>query len=86
MSLRDEIEDRLKSEFSPEEILVSDDSLQHVGHAGAGDGGHYGVLIIAERFRAHSLLERHRLIYDALLPLRKNIHALSIRALAPGDI
>ena len=86
MSLRDDIEDRLRIEFAPEDLEVGDDSLHHVGHAGAKDGGHYAVLIVAERFRGYSLLDRHRLIYDVLAPLRQNIHALSIRALAPGEI
>lgn len=86
MSLRDDIEDRLRIEFAPEDLEVGDDSLQHAGHAGAKDGGHYAVLVVAERFRGCSLLERHRLVYDALTPLRKNIHALSIRALVPGEI
>ncbi len=86
MSVRDAIGERLKEVFAPAEILVTDDSLQHVGHAGAGSGGHYTVLIIAERFRGCGLLERHRLVYEALAGLRKDIHALSIRALVPGDI
>ncbi|MHB1512555.1 MAG: BolA family protein [Acidiferrobacter sp.] len=86
MSLRDVIEAQLKDAFAPEELLVTDDSLQHVGHAGAGDGGHYSVLIVSDRFREQGLLERHRMVYDALASLRKEIHALSIRALIPGDI
>ncbi|MHB8254164.1 MAG: BolA family protein [Acidiferrobacter sp.] len=86
MSLRDDIEERLRIEFAPEDLEVGDDSLQHVGHVGAQDGGHYAVLIVTNRFQGRSLLDRHRLVYDALTPLRKNIHALSIRALAPGEI
>ncbi|MHB1566687.1 MAG: BolA family protein [Acidiferrobacter sp.] len=86
MSLRDDIHDRLIAAFQPEELEVSDDSRQHAGHAEAGEGGHYAVVIVAERFRDCSLLERHRLVYDALTPLRQGIHALSIRALAPGDL
>lgn len=86
MSLKDAIGERLRDAFAPEELLVTDDSLQHVGHAGAGNGGHYSVVIVAERFRGCGLLERHRLVYEALADLRKDIHALSIRALVPGDI
>ncbi|HUW99219.1 MAG TPA: BolA family protein [Acidiferrobacter sp.] len=86
MSLRDDIEERLRIEFAPEDLEVGDDSRHHIGHAGAKGGGHYTVLIVAEGFRGHSLLDRHRLVYDALAPLRQNIHALSIRALAPGEI
>ncbi|MDA8361369.1 MAG: BolA family transcriptional regulator [Gammaproteobacteria bacterium] len=87
MSLVEAIQDRLTEAFAPSELEVSDDSRQHAGHAGAAEGGgHYAVLIVSERFRGRSLLERHRLVYGALEPLRKDIHALSIRAFVPGDI
>ncbi len=86
MSLYEEIENTLQRAFTPDELEVTDDSRQHAGHAGARSGGHFSVLIVAEAFRGRSLLERHRLVYDALSPLKSGIHALSVRALAPGEI
>lgn len=78
------IEALLSSAFSPDQILVKDQSHLHAGHAGAEDGrGHFEVIIVAEAFRDCSRIETHRLVYDALGEMMTtDIHALSIRASA----
>jgi len=78
------IEAILSTAFSPDELLVKDQSHLHSGHAGAADGrGHFEVLIVAEAFRNCSRIACHRLIYAALGDLMTtDIHALSIRASA----
>lgn len=81
------IREALIAELAPDEIDVIDESHKHIGHAGARSGlGHFAVVIRSARFAGHSLLERHRLVYDALGDMmRTDIHAVSIRALAPDD-
>jgi len=81
------IEKILTDSFQPENILVTDQSHQHIGHAGAKDGrGHFNVNITAEIFIGKSLIERHRLIYQTLSKLMEtDIHALQISAKAPND-
>jgi BolA family transcriptional regulator, general stress-responsive regulator len=70
----------------PLRLELTDDSAQHVGHAGAAGGGHYRLLVVAPEFAGRSALARHRLIYDALGELmRGRIHALSIMALTPEE-
>jgi BolA protein len=78
------IETILSDAFSPDELLVKDQSHLHAGHAGAKDGrGHFEVMIVAEAFRNRSRIECHRLVYEALGQLMTtDIHALSIRASA----
>ncbi len=78
------IEALLTVVFTPDELLVKDQSNLHVGHAGAQDGrGHFEVLIVADAFRGCNRIECHRLIYKALGDLMTtDIHALSIRASA----
>jgi len=78
------IEALLTKAFSPDQLLVKDQSHLHAGHAGAKDGrGHFEVIIVAEAFRGCSRIECHRLIYEALGDLlTTDIHALSIRASA----
>jgi BolA protein len=80
------IRDRLAA-LEPETIELVDESALHAGHAGAqGGGGHFRLTIVSARFRGQDVRARHRLVYDALGPLmRREIHALSIRALAPGE-
>ncbi len=73
--------------LQPESIAIEDDSHRHAGHAGARDGGHYQLQIVAQAFAGKSTIARHRMIYDAAGDLmRGRIHALSIRAETPGNV
>jgi len=77
---------QLESRLHPLELDIQDDGGQHIGHANEGSG-HYSVRIVAPAFATQSLLQRHRMIYAALDNLlQTDIHALSIKALAPGEI
>lgn len=50
------------------------------------DGAHFEALVIAEEFEGKRPLARHQLVYRCLGTLvGKEIHALSIRALTPGE-
>lgn len=68
-------------------IAIEDESHRHAGHAGAKDGGHYKLEIVATAFAGKNTVARHRLIYDAVGDLmRGRIHALSIRAFTPEEV
>lgn len=81
------IEERLRAALDPEDFEIVDDSAAHAGHAGArSGGGHFNVFIVSRAFSGKTPLQRHRLVYDALANLmHKDIHALSIKALAPEE-
>ena len=87
MNVASEIRQRLAT-LEPESLEIVDESGQHVGHEGAkGGGGHYQLVIVSPRFAGKPLQLRHRMIYQALGALmRKEIHALAIRAYAPDEI
>ncbi|MBO6766023.1 BolA family transcriptional regulator [Maricaulis sp.] len=88
MSMRDTIQARLEAALSPQQLDVRDDSHLHAGHAGARPGGesHFTVEIVADAFAGRSRVERHRLVNEALShELAGQIHALVIRARAPGE-
>ena len=73
--------------LQPDSIIIEDDSHLHAGHAGAREGGHYQLHIVAQAFAGKSTIARHRMIYDAAGDLmRGQIHALSIRAEVPGEV
>ena len=74
--------------LAPTAIELIDESHKHIGHAGARDGrGHYALKIVSDEFHGVGAVERHRKIYAALGDLMQtDIHALSITALAPGEI
>jgi len=80
------IKQKLNESIQPELIEIVDDSAAHAGHAGAKQGGHFNVTIVAKVFDGKSLIQRHQLIYQALSDLMKNeIHALGINALTPSE-
>ena len=76
----------LRQALAAERVEVVDESAQHAGHAGARHGGHFAVTVVSPTFNGLSALQRHRLVYAALERLLKSdVHALSIRALAPAE-
>ena len=81
------IEQILTERFSPLHLRLIDDSANHAGHAGAtSGGGHYKVTIVSESFEGRSLLERHRMVNEALAGLIGGaIHALGLKTLAPSQ-
>jgi BolA protein len=83
-----EIEHKLRAALQPLKLEIEDESHKHAGHAGAREsgGGHFSVTIVSAAFTGLGLLQRHRLVYDALGDtMRREIHALSIRALSPEE-
>ena len=88
MDTRTDMIRRHLSALEPERLEVEDQSHLHAGHAGAqAGGGHFTVLIVSQHFSGKSLLERHRMVYRALRnAMQTEIHALSIKAYAPGEL
>jgi BolA protein len=83
-----EIERRLIAALAPTRLAVINDSARHSGHAGDDGSGesHFTVEIEAPAFAAMTRLERQRAVNAALGDLMQGrIHALAIRARAPGE-
>lgn len=87
MNVADRIEESLAT-LQPESLEVVDESAAHAGHAGArAGGGHYRLVIVSRAFAGKPAQIRHRMVYDALGPMMKHeIHALAIKAYAPGEL
>ncbi len=83
-----EIESRLEAAFSPVSLTVTNDSAKHGGHAGDDGSGesHFSVEIVSSAFAGVSRLERQRMVNKALGDLPgQRVHALAIKAKAPGE-
>ena len=79
---------RLNSSLSPTNIELIDESEQHRGHGGYNPAGesHFSLRIESPAFAGKNRVERQRMIYSALGDLMEaRVHALSIRATAPGE-
>lgn len=88
MSTSDHIKQLLEKSFPIHSLEVIDESHKHAGHAEAkkSGGGHFRVIIISSDFESKTLIQRHRMVYDALKPIATQIHALSISTKIPSEI
>ncbi|MEC4677256.1 MAG: BolA family protein [Nitrospirota bacterium] len=83
---KEKILNRMKDVLLATELDVIDESWKHAGHAGAGGGGHFIVHLVSEKFEGVSLLDRNRMVFDALKEeMQAEIHALVIKAKSPGE-
>ena len=88
MRTKDIIINKLREAFTPESLDVTDESHLHEGHAGHRPGGetHFRLYIVSPAFQGKSRVERHRMINATLAAeLAASVHALAIKALAPGE-
>jgi BolA protein len=82
------IQHKLTDAFAPTRLEIEDDSARHAGHAGASPGGesHFNVTIESAAFAGAAKVARQRMVYRALADeLAGPLHALSVKALAPGE-
>jgi len=81
-------DDDLRKAFQIQALKIEDESHLHAGHAGAASGGgHFRLEIVAPEFQGLNLVARHRAVYAALnRHIPKEIHALTIVALAPDEL
>jgi BolA family transcriptional regulator, general stress-responsive regulator len=83
-----EMIDRLTAALSPTRLDLEDQSNQHIGHAGHDPRGesHFALTIESAAFAGLNRVERQRKVYAALGELmRERVHALTIKASAPGE-
>lgn len=83
-----EIAARLTAALSPSKLDVINDSAKHRGHMGDDGSGesHFTVVIESAAFAGKSRLERQRMVNRALGDIMvERVHALAIRATAPGE-
>jgi BolA protein len=74
--------------LSPSRIELVDVSEDHRGHGGYNPAGesHFTLAIQSPTFAGKSRVERQRMVYAALGELMDaRVHALSIKASAPGE-
>ncbi|MCV3238628.1 BolA family protein [Mesorhizobium sp. ZC-5] len=96
MSIQETMEKKLSEAFSPERLVVINESHLHAGHHHV-DGGHEAVFdgsgethfrirIVSPAFAGKSRIERHRAVNDILADeMKAGLHALAIEPAAPGE-
>ena len=79
---------RLNSSLAPTRIELTDDSEKHRGHGGYNPAGesHFSLQIESAAFSGKSRIDRQRMVHSAIGDLlHERVHALTIRARAPGE-
>ena len=84
MTRQQTIQEKLTLALQPTHLEVENESRMH--NVPAGSETHFKVVVVSEAFEGLGLVDRHRRINEALAAeLRKGLHALTIRALTPGQ-
>ncbi len=81
------IENNLRAALNIGYIEVSNDSENHVGHAGYTDGeSHFSIIVVSDDFIDKNRVARQRMVYSALKQEMKGaIHALSLKTLTLSE-
>jgi len=88
MSIESTIREKLERALQPTRLDVINESHLHAGHGGSPGTGesHFRVVIEAQVFVGKSRLDRHRLVNETLAAeLAGKVHALAVKAYAPGE-
>ena len=88
MSLQTRMREKLIVALRPTRLDVVNESHLHAGHASSPGTGesHFRLLIVSDAFTGKSRIERHRIVNDVVRDeLQDGVHALAIKAVAPGE-
>ena len=76
----------LQKELAPVSLEIIDDSARHAGHAGAREGGHFRVVVVAD---AHQRGYPCRVVQDCVAGSSREAHDAALQAMAylqPGSL
>lgn len=83
MSIQDDIQTKLEAEFSPEFILVENESHMHSGPA---TESHFKVTMASEAFVGKRKVARHQAVYALVKEeLDGPVHALALHLYTPDE-
>jgi len=84
MEIEREIKNRLLKKMVLTHFEIKDFTGRHLNHKLHEGGFHLEAIIVSEAFNEKTLVERHRMVYEAMGRLMKHeIHALSMKTLTP---
>ena len=86
MEIKKEIKKRLDEKLDLIHFEIKDFTGRHLNHKLHEGGFHLETTIVSDNFIDKSLIERHRMVYDAMGELMKHeIHALSMKTLTKTE-
>ena len=86
MNIKDTIQNKLEEHIDVKYIEISDTTGRHVNHHNFDGGHHLSAIIVSNNFISIDLIDRHRMVYNALSSLIKNeIHAFSMKTFTESE-
>ena len=86
MEIKKEIKKRLEKRLDLIHFEIKDFTGRHLNHKLHEGGFHLETKIVSDDFTDKTLIERHRLVYDAMGELMKHeIHALSMKTFTRSE-
>jgi BolA protein len=86
MEIKKEIKKRLEKKLDLIHFEIKDFTGRHLNHKLHEGGFHLETTIVSDDFTDKTLIERHRVVYDAMGELMKHeIHALSMKTLTRDE-
>lgn len=83
------IEEKLRREFTPIHLTITDESERHAGHANYRPEGnsHLSIVIVSPLFHGISRIQRHQKVYACLQEeFKAGLHALRLKTLCPEEV
>ena len=86
MAIVHDMKTRLESHLGLIHFEVKDFTGRHLNHNPHEGGFHLEAVIVSDDFMSKNLVQRHRMVYEAMGELMKNeIHALSMKTLTSDE-
>lgn len=92
MQVEKRIRDKLTAAFTPDRLVIENESHKHAHHLAARGEAHTGethftVTIISNAFAGRSRIDRHRAVHEVLAEeLKGPVHALAVKAATPAEV
>lgn len=84
MKIQQQIETKLKAQFSPDYLGVENESANH--SVPPNSETHFKIVLVAPLFEGKSRVARHQQIYAALAEeLKAGVHALALHLYTPEE-
>jgi len=84
MKVQEVIEAKLTEAFDPVHLVVDNESSNH--NVPPRSESHFKVVIVADCFEDHRLIQRHRMVNEALADeLSGTVHALALHTYTAAD-
>ena len=86
MEIKKEIKKRLEKKLDLIHFQIKDFTGRHLNHKLHEGGFHLETTIVSDNFADKTLIQRHRIVYEAMGELMKHeIHALSMKTLTKSE-